>query len=57
MSEVNVKTNRIVSTKWTYHKKRSFTNNYFFFGIFIPVDKALFYAVSNIEETWKTSVL
>ena len=23
-------TNRMRSTKWTYHKERSFTNNYFF---------------------------
>ena len=28
-SEANVKTNRMVSTKWTYHKERSFTSNYF----------------------------
>ena len=34
ISEANVKTNSMVSTKWTYHKERSFTNNmtsnYFF---------------------------
>ena len=29
ISEVNVKSNRIVSTKWTYHKEQSF--NYFIF--------------------------
>ena len=29
--EANVKTNRIVSTKWTYHKERSFASNYFIF--------------------------
>ena len=26
-----VKTNRIVSTNWTYHKERSFASRYFFF--------------------------
>ena len=30
-SEANVKTNRIVSTKWTYHKQRSFASNCFIF--------------------------
>ena len=28
LSETNVKTNRMVSTKWTYHKERSFSGNY-----------------------------
>ena len=31
MSEANAKTNRMVSTKWTYHKDRSFASNYFIF--------------------------
>ena len=31
ISEANVKTNRMVSTKWTYHKERSFASNYFIF--------------------------
>ena len=31
ISEANVKTNRIVSTKWTYHKKQSFASNCFIF--------------------------
>ena len=30
-SEANVKTNRMVSTNWTYHKERSFDCNYFNF--------------------------
>ena len=30
MSEANVKTNKMVSTKWTYHKER-FASNYFIF--------------------------
>ena len=29
ISEANVKTNRMVSTKWTYHKEESFASNYF----------------------------
>ena len=29
--EANVKRNRIVSAKWTYHKERSFASNYFIF--------------------------
>ena len=28
ISEANVKTNRIVSKKWTYHKEQSFASNY-----------------------------
>ena len=31
ISEANVKTNRMVSTKWTYHIERSFASNYFIF--------------------------
>ena len=27
ISEANVKANRMVTTKWTYHKKRSFSSN------------------------------
>ena len=30
-SEANVKTNRIVTTEWTYHRERSFASNYFIF--------------------------
>ena len=29
ISEANVKTNKMVTTKWTYYKERSFSNNYF----------------------------
>ena len=32
--EANVKTNRMVITKWTYHKDQSFASNYFFFFFF-----------------------
>ena len=31
LSETNVKTNRMATTKWTYHKEWSFTSNYFIF--------------------------
>ena len=31
ISEANVKTNKMVSIKWTYHKERSFARNYFIF--------------------------
>ena len=31
ISEVNVKTNRMVTIKWTYQKERSFASNYFSF--------------------------
>ena len=38
LSEGNVKTNRMATTKWTYHKGWSFASNYFiFFGKFVPV--------------------
>ena len=31
LSEANLKTNRMVTTKWTYHKDCSFASNYFIF--------------------------
>ena len=31
LSEANVKTNRIATTKWTYHKNWSFDSNYLIF--------------------------
>ena len=31
ISAANVKTNRMVSTEWTYREERSFTSNYFIF--------------------------
>ena len=31
ISEANVKTNRMVTTKWVYHRERSVTSNYFIF--------------------------
>ena len=37
LSEANVKTNKMATTKWTYHEEWSFTSNYFiFFGKFVP---------------------
>ena len=32
ISEVNVKTNKIVASKCTYHKERNFASNYFIFS-------------------------
>ena len=38
ISEANVKTNRMVTTKWAYHRERSFASNYFiFFEGFVSV--------------------
>ena len=31
ISEANVKTNKMIATKWTYQKERSFASNYFIF--------------------------
>ena len=31
ISEANVKTSRMVATKWAYHRERNFTSNYFIF--------------------------
>ena len=31
LSEANVKTHRMVTTKWTYNKESSFASNYFIF--------------------------
>ena len=36
-SEANVTTNRMVTTKWAYHRKQGFTSNYFFFESFVSV--------------------
>ena len=33
ISEGNVKTNRTVITKWTYHRELSFASNYFFLKV------------------------
>ena len=35
ISEANAKTNRMVSTKWTYNKEQSFATNYFIFSKFL----------------------
>ena len=47
LSEANVKINRMVSTKWTYHKERSFSSNYFKFfkkiaSVYGPLIKSSF---------------
>ena len=43
LSEANVKTNRMATTKRTYHKGWSFASNYltYFFGKFAPVLETL----------------
>ena len=60
LSEVNVKTNRMGSTKWTYHKERSFASIYFFFVESFSIrtyHKALIwstnYPISHIHTFWK----
>ena len=48
ISEANVKANRMVSRKWTYHKELSFASNYFiflkvfFFSVNQPLTKVWF---------------
>ena len=38
LSETNIKTNRMATTKWTYHKEWGFASNYLiFFGNSFPV--------------------
>ena len=38
ITEANVKTNRMVTTKWTYRKEQSFASSYFiFFENFVSV--------------------
>ena len=41
MSKANFKTNRMVSSKWTYHKERSFASSYFIFLNFVSVYETL----------------
>ena len=42
LSEANVKTNAMESTKWTYHKERGFTSNCFtFLEILVPFKNIL----------------
>ena len=42
ISEANVKTNTMVTTKWAYHRERSFTSNYFIcFKSFVSVYEPL----------------
>ena len=35
ISEANIKTNRMVTTEWAYHRERSFGSNYFIFLKFL----------------------
>ena len=45
ISEANVKTNGMLSTKWTYHKERSFAANYL---IFLKI----LFSLRTSEESW-----
>ena len=48
MPEANVKTNKMVSTKWPHHKERSFASNYFIFLKILFQFKNLLYKVDLI---------
>ena len=37
LSETNVKTNRMGSTKWKYHEKRNFASMYFIYLFFMKI--------------------
>ena len=41
ISEANVKTNRMVTTKRVYHKELSFASNYLFFWVLFQFDNLL----------------
>ena len=45
ISKANVKTNKMVTTKWTCHKERSFATNYFIFLKILFQFKNLLYRV------------
>ena len=45
ISEANVKTNKMVTTKWTYHKEWSFSSNYF---IFLKI----LFQLKNLIKSW-----
>ena len=49
ISEANVKTNRMVTTKWVYHRERSFASNYFTFLKVLFQFKNLLFNVSTAQ--------
>ena len=52
ISEGKVKTNRMVSTKWTYHKERSFASNYLiFFENYVSVREPLIKSWFDVPTT------
>ena len=53
LSEANIKTNRLGSTKWTYHKERSFASNDFIFSKILFHFKSLVYKVDLMYQTPK----
>ena len=50
LSEANVKTNRMGSTKWTYHKGWSFASNYFIFSKILLQFKNLVYRIDSMYQ-------
>ena len=53
LSEANVKTNRMGSTKLTYHKEQSFTSNHFLFSIILFQFRNLVYRVDLMYQPLK----
>ena len=53
LSEANIKTNRLGSIKWTYHKERSFASNDFIFSKILFHFKNLVYKVDLMYQTPK----
>ena len=53
ISEATAKTNRMMSTKWTYHKERSFATNYFFFLILFQFKNLLHSVVDLMYQLCK----
>ena len=50
LSKANVNANRVVSTKWTYHKERSFASNYFIVSKILIQFKNLLQRVDLVYE-------
>ena len=57
ISEANVKPNKMVTKKWTYHKERSFASNYFIFLKILFKFKNLLYRVDLLHQQPKCPYL
>ena len=55
ISEANVKTNRMVTTKWAYHRERSFASSYFIFLKVLFQFKNLLYIIDLMYQQPKRS--